>query len=121
MITQAGLTAVTVGGDRDPWRLLEANPGWLHAGRVTLTPPYDAADDPAKVDWDHPLAGYRESVTWRHKPINVPMVNDVVAYARHWKPRPGDLGAAHLRGRHRRQSRSAPRTPASCGAWTSSA
>ncbi|MEV4011781.1 activator-dependent family glycosyltransferase [Nonomuraea angiospora] len=85
-INQAGLTAVPVGSDRDPWRLLEANPGWLDGGHLTVTPPYDVAQQPEKATWDHLLAGYREAVTWWHKLINVPMIPDLVEFARHWRP-----------------------------------
>jgi glycosyltransferase (activator-dependent family) len=86
VINQAGLTAVPVGSDRDPWRLLDANPGWLGDGHLTMNPPYDVPFRPERATWDYLLAGYREAVTWWHKLINVPMIPDLVDFARHWRP-----------------------------------
>jgi glycosyltransferase (activator-dependent family) len=86
-ITQAGLTAVSVGRYRDPARALEATPGWLSAGRAGLPPPYDVAlRRPEDIDWADLRDEFARQVPRWHKLENVPMVPDLVAFAQHWRP-----------------------------------
>ncbi|MFI9841274.1 activator-dependent family glycosyltransferase [Nonomuraea sp. NPDC051941] len=86
VITQAGLTAVPVGSDRDLFQLLEADPESLEEGRSGVPEPYDAAVERAKATWDHLVNGYDVAVTWWHKLENLPMIADLVAFARAWRP-----------------------------------
>nr|WP_225954991.1 activator-dependent family glycosyltransferase [Kibdelosporangium phytohabitans] len=86
VITQAGLTAVPVGRDSDIYRALESAPGEQVSARAGLPRPYDAAVDPALATPEHLRAGYSHHVTWWHKMDNLPMISQLVAYARHWRP-----------------------------------
>jgi glycosyltransferase (activator-dependent family) len=86
-ITQAGLTAVPVGSDRDLWSVLARIPNWLVEGGVGWPTPYDAAERaPEDVTWEYLHSGYEFQVTRWHKTTNVPMTGDLVAFARHWQP-----------------------------------
>jgi glycosyltransferase (activator-dependent family) len=78
MITQAGLTAVPVGHDRDLTMALADRPG--------IPAPYDAYDDPAKATWEYLKPGMREAVLGWHRHGNFPITADLVAFARHWQP-----------------------------------
>ncbi|RKT54698.1 glycosyltransferase (activator-dependent family) [Saccharothrix australiensis] len=85
VITQAGLTAVPVGSDRDPWA--RVSPERIQAARPGLRPPYDAAGTPRdEVAWERLKAGYDREVTWWHKAENVPVIAGLVDFARHWRP-----------------------------------
>ncbi|ALG09445.1 activator-dependent family glycosyltransferase [Kibdelosporangium phytohabitans] len=86
VITQAGLTAVPVGGDREIWRVAERKPAEVEASRAGLPEPYDVADAPEKANWDYLRAGYRTQVTWWHRMKNFPMIAELVSFARHWRP-----------------------------------
>ncbi|WP_062346012.1 activator-dependent family glycosyltransferase [Herbidospora yilanensis] len=94
VVTQAGLTAVPVGGDRDLWQVI---------GRVRNLPrqdrsfsgdrepgypsPYDAFErDPADLTWEDLRDGYERQISGWHKVSNVPMVAGLVDFARRWKP-----------------------------------
>jgi glycosyltransferase (activator-dependent family) len=84
-VTEAGLTAVPVGSDRDPWA--RVTPEQLEATRAGLHPPYDVVDmRPDDITWEHLKAGYDREVTWWHKAENFPIVAELVEFARHWKP-----------------------------------
>ncbi|MFF0744471.1 activator-dependent family glycosyltransferase [Streptomyces sp. NPDC004111] len=86
-ITQAGLTAVPVG--RDHVRLLAGRAvadERAARGRAGIEAPYDAFDDPAKDDWAYLSAGMAETVRGRHHLANFPIVNDLVEFARQWRP-----------------------------------
>jgi glycosyltransferase (activator-dependent family) len=82
-ITQAGLTAVPVGRDRDRWQVA----GQKEELRAGLPAPYDAAvAEPASLDAETLVDGYeRQAVRW-HKLDNFPIIADLVDYARHWQP-----------------------------------
>ncbi|RKT54699.1 activator-dependent family glycosyltransferase [Saccharothrix australiensis] len=84
-VTRAGLTAVPVGRDRDIWQSFETRPAELAALRTALLAPYDAAVEP-DVPWEHLKAAYDYHVTWWHKMDAFPVVGDLVAFARHWRP-----------------------------------
>ncbi|ONI75993.1 glycosyl transferase [Actinosynnema sp. ALI-1.44] len=86
VITQAGLTAVPVGRDSDIHRALETAPGTQVSARAGLPRPYDAAIDPALATPEHLRAGYEYNVTWWHRMDNLPMISQLVAFARHWRP-----------------------------------
>jgi glycosyltransferase (activator-dependent family) len=86
VITQAGLTAVPVGRDHDIHRALETAPDKQVSAREGLPPPYDAAVEPSKATPEHLQSGYDYHVKWWHKMDNLPMVAQLVAYARHWRP-----------------------------------
>jgi len=85
-VTRAGLTAVPVGGDRNLYQVLGRVPNWL--GREKgWPPPYDSAlraDD--QVGWAELVDGYRHQVGRWHKTSNVPMISDLVEFARRWQP-----------------------------------
>ncbi|RKT54691.1 activator-dependent family glycosyltransferase [Saccharothrix australiensis] len=83
-ITLAGLTAVPVGRPgRAAQSAEEPAEGDVDTG---LNPPYDAAEDPAKITWEHLRDGYREDVPWWFTAFTAPILADLVAYARWWRP-----------------------------------
>ncbi|MET9294039.1 activator-dependent family glycosyltransferase [Streptomyces sp. NPDC003077] len=86
-ITRAGLTAVPVGGNRDLWQIMSRDPDWLDDGVAGWPEPYAAADeDEETVTWDRLHAGYARQVTRWHKITNVPLMADLVRFAREWRP-----------------------------------
>ncbi|HWM06978.1 MAG TPA: activator-dependent family glycosyltransferase [Actinophytocola sp.] len=87
-VTQAGLTAVPVGHDRDLWDLLARTGPEHFFGKETGWPaPYEAAEWPAEdVNWEHLRAGYRDVALRWHKTSNLPLIPDLVAFARQWQP-----------------------------------
>ncbi|MFJ5675155.1 activator-dependent family glycosyltransferase [Streptomyces sp. NPDC093097] len=87
-ITQAGLTAVPVGRDRDLWQILSRDPGWLgQADKGGMPLPYDvAARADEDITWEYLSEGYAAQVDRWHKTSNVPMVADLVEFARNWQP-----------------------------------
>ncbi|MET9294035.1 activator-dependent family glycosyltransferase [Streptomyces sp. NPDC003077] len=86
-ITQAGLTAVSVGRLRDPARMMELAPDAHGVGRVGLPEPYDTATRPLEeVTWEPLRDAYTRQVRYWHRPENVPMLADLVEYARAWRP-----------------------------------
>ncbi|WP_327000804.1 activator-dependent family glycosyltransferase [Dactylosporangium sp. NBC_01737] len=86
VITQAGLTAVPVGSDRNPWRITAHRPEVRAEMRVGILSPYDAFDHPEKATWDYLSTGLAEALNSWHKPQNFPIVNDLVDFARAWRP-----------------------------------
>jgi glycosyltransferase (activator-dependent family) len=86
-VTQAGLTAVPLGSNRDLWQILDRFPGWLTDSGVGWPAPYDVAErDPDDVTWAELTSGYERQLTRWHKPTNVPLIADLVTFARHWEP-----------------------------------
>ncbi|MCK7624211.1 activator-dependent family glycosyltransferase [Streptomyces sp. RS10V-4] len=87
-ITQAGLTAVPVGRDRDLWQILSRDPAWLgQSDKGGMPLPYDVADLPdEEITWEYLRDGYAAQVDRWHKTSNVPMVADLVEFARNWQP-----------------------------------
>ncbi|WP_327000798.1 DUF1205 domain-containing protein [Dactylosporangium sp. NBC_01737] len=80
VVTQAGLTAVPVGSDRDLWQIMRRDADWLDGGRVGWPAPYDGSDGDAMIE------GYRLQVNRWHKVSNTPMIADLVGFARSWRP-----------------------------------
>ncbi|CCH33134.1 activator-dependent family glycosyltransferase [Actinosynnema sp. NPDC047251] len=86
-VTRAGLTAVPVGGDLDLWTILNRVGIWLGGKQAGWPAPYDAAESrPEDVTWEHLHDGYANLAIRWHKTSNVPMIPDLVAFARAWKP-----------------------------------
>jgi glycosyltransferase (activator-dependent family) len=85
-ITQAGLTAVPVGSNRNPWRLSENKPEVRARMRVGIAKPYDVAEFPEKATWPYLTEGYAEATKWWHRLSNFPIIADLVDFARHWQP-----------------------------------
>ncbi|RKT54697.1 activator-dependent family glycosyltransferase [Saccharothrix australiensis] len=86
VVTQAGLTAVPVGGDRDIWRLAEHRTRERDATRAGLPAPFDVVDEPDLITWEHLSAGYARQVDWWFRMKSVPLVTELVDYARYWRP-----------------------------------
>ncbi|WIX90467.1 activator-dependent family glycosyltransferase [Amycolatopsis sp. DG1A-15b] len=86
VVTEAGLTAVPVGRDHGLYRVLGIEPEKLAAARAGFPKPYDVVDVPRKRIWTYLNKGYDFAVTWWHKMENVPMINPLVKFARHWQP-----------------------------------
>ncbi|MEU8584211.1 activator-dependent family glycosyltransferase [Streptomyces abikoensis] len=85
-ITQAGLTAVPVGRRGNPFRLLDmVDPQVIADARVGLPTPWDVTEDPARATWAGLLDGYRLAVGSLRED-NFPVIGDLVAYARYWRP-----------------------------------
>jgi glycosyltransferase (activator-dependent family) len=95
-ITGAGLTAVPVGRNHNLWQVQERfmkriaqlhpeiNEDRVRGGKM---PPFDVADDPEDtIEWDYLLSGYKWSVSSWYRMANEPMVADLVAFCRSWKP-----------------------------------
>ncbi|MFE1878081.1 activator-dependent family glycosyltransferase, partial [Streptomyces sp. NPDC059496] len=87
-ITQAGLTAVPVGRDRDLWQLLARDPAWLgDLRRGGMPTPYDATTSPAdEVSWEYLSEGYARQVKRWHMVSNAPMAAPLAEFARSWRP-----------------------------------
>jgi glycosyltransferase (activator-dependent family) len=87
VINRAGLTAVPVGRQgTDNWRrLTEAFPDRAAAERVGLPSPYDAAER-TSVNYPAMRDGYRHVLEVWHKQNNVPLITDLVEFARAWRP-----------------------------------
>ncbi|MEU5553668.1 activator-dependent family glycosyltransferase [Micromonospora sp. NPDC047793] len=78
VITQAGLTAVPVGHDRD------LTPDKEH--RAGIPVPYDAFDDPSKQNWEYLKPGMAATDKWWHRYGNFPIIADLVEFAQRWQP-----------------------------------
>ena len=86
VITQAGLTAVPVGSNRDPWRITANKPDLLAEMRVGHLKPYDAFDTPDKATWEYLKPGMAGAVQGMHRVANFPIIADLVDFARQWQP-----------------------------------
>lgn len=87
VITRSGLTAVPVGTNRDLRQLLARDPNWFRIGLSGMPVPYDVVDWPdERVTWTYLQDGYDIQVPRWHKMCNVPLVPDLVAFARSWQP-----------------------------------
>ncbi len=85
-ITQAGLTAVPVGNDFDKWQFGREYPELLESIRPGLTPPWDVAEDPEGTTWEHTSQSHKAAVEGAHGGEAAAVIDDLVAFARHWKP-----------------------------------
>ncbi|CCH33135.1 activator-dependent family glycosyltransferase [Actinosynnema sp. NPDC047251] len=83
-ITQAGLTAVPVGRDRD-LRMTDSEEA-LQAERPGIPPPYDAFDTPEHATWEYLKPGMAGAADQWHRYGNFPLIPDLVAFARSWQP-----------------------------------
>jgi glycosyltransferase (activator-dependent family) len=87
VITQAGLTAVPVGTNRDLGQILARDANWFRIGLSGMPVPYDSVDWPAEqVTWSYLRDGYDLQVPKWHRMSNVPLVADLVEFARAWRP-----------------------------------
>ncbi|MDI6105160.1 activator-dependent family glycosyltransferase [Actinoplanes sp. NEAU-A12] len=86
VITQAGLTAVPVGRNHDPWRLTALTPDGRAGLRRGIPAPYDVVEDPTAADFAALRTGVAAAVNGWHKAGNVPMVAELVEFARAWEP-----------------------------------
>ncbi|WP_030615986.1 activator-dependent family glycosyltransferase [Streptomyces sclerotialus] len=86
-VTQAGLTAVPVGSDRDLWQVV----GRLKGAGARLAPglaePYDTVERaPEDITLDWLREAYRVRIDAAHKMTNAPLAGALAEYARHWRP-----------------------------------
>nr|AXL06649.1 activator-dependent family glycosyltransferase [uncultured bacterium] len=85
-INRAGLTAVPVGG-RNYGRAADFDDGADGEEDEPGFPrPYDVVDHPERITWEYMKTGYDSHVSWWYKAVNVPMIHQLVVFARHWKP-----------------------------------
>ncbi|MEU4806655.1 activator-dependent family glycosyltransferase [Actinosynnema sp. NPDC023587] len=91
VVVGAGLTAVPVGADHNMARVTkrftgrwfaERHPELYEKVRWGRLPPFDLPDRP---DWDYLVDGY-EQVVPGYRMANEPMVDDLVGFARAWRP-----------------------------------
>ncbi|MER5649373.1 activator-dependent family glycosyltransferase [Streptosporangium sp. NPDC002524] len=84
VITGAGLTAVPVGRDHMLQQLLTHGASFDPDG----PPPFDMAEDrPEKLTWEYLRRGYHEElVPWWWRVVNDPMIGELTAFCRDWKP-----------------------------------
>ncbi|HEY0807138.1 MAG TPA: activator-dependent family glycosyltransferase [Pseudonocardiaceae bacterium] len=87
VITQSGMTAVPVGTNRDLRQILATDANWFRIGLNGMPVPYDIVDWPEqRVTWTYLKDGYDIQVPRWHKMCNVPLVPDLIAFARSWQP-----------------------------------
>ncbi|CCH33137.1 activator-dependent family glycosyltransferase [Actinosynnema sp. NPDC047251] len=89
-ITQAGLTAVPVGRDRDLFQVLRhtgVSEEMMEETRVGLPTPYDCVVPGGEdIGWEEFRDGYALRVTHWHRLDNFPIITGLVEFARAWKP-----------------------------------
>jgi glycosyltransferase (activator-dependent family) len=85
-ITQAGLTAVPLGRDRDPWRVAATAQEEVGDLRGGAAPPYDVFDEPDLARWDYLMPRMADAVRGWHRLTNFPLIADLVEFARQWEP-----------------------------------
>ncbi|EIE98974.1 activator-dependent family glycosyltransferase [Saccharomonospora glauca] len=96
VITGTGLTAVPVGRDHNLWkvssrfltpRFAKANPEAFNRIRGVELPPFHKADEPLEsVDFEYLRSGYSDVLKTWYRIINEPMLDDLVDFARQWRP-----------------------------------
>ncbi|CAL9424874.1 activator-dependent family glycosyltransferase [Nocardiopsis dassonvillei] len=80
----AGLPFTAVGRDHAFWRTMKAFD--LH-DTLDDVPLFGRVTDPyERVPWEYLLEGYRRVVPWWWRMVNDPMVDDLVALCREWRP-----------------------------------
>ncbi|TKK87219.1 activator-dependent family glycosyltransferase [Herbidospora galbida] len=95
-ITRAGLPATAVGADHHLWRVARrfltrrvatTDPVLYEKVRGIRQPPFDVADRPdEEISWEHLRSGYAGIVPSWYRLVNDPMIGDLVALARAWRP-----------------------------------
>ncbi|CCH33138.1 activator-dependent family glycosyltransferase [Actinosynnema sp. NPDC047251] len=86
VITQAGLTAVPLGNDRNPWRITAGDAAKVESMRAGIMAPYDAFDTPEHATWEYLRPGMAGAVEGWHRVSNFPIIADLVAFCRSWQP-----------------------------------
>ncbi|MBP2473499.1 glycosyltransferase (activator-dependent family) [Crossiella equi] len=81
-VTGAGLTAVPVGRDHALYRVT----GMQRSLELDVELFDLAQDRPEELTWDRLRWGHRQVVGWWWRLVNEPMIDDLVAYARCWRP-----------------------------------
>ncbi|TKK79068.1 DUF1205 domain-containing protein [Herbidospora galbida] len=84
VINQAGLTAIPAGANPEPWRVTHLPPEAREEERPGLPAPYDVVD--TDVTWDYLYDGYAGPVVNRYVMESLPMLPDLLEFARAWKP-----------------------------------
>ncbi|WP_444961852.1 activator-dependent family glycosyltransferase [Nocardiopsis sp. M1B1] len=80
----AGLPFTAVGRDHSFWRTMKVFD--LH-DTLDDVPLFGRVTDPyERVPWEYLLEGYRRVVPWWWRMVNDPMVDDLVALCREWRP-----------------------------------
>ncbi|WDZ90837.1 activator-dependent family glycosyltransferase [Nocardiopsis sp. HUAS JQ3] len=80
----AGLPFTAVGRDHSFWRTMKVFD--LH-DTLDDVPLFGRVTDPyERVPWEYLLEGYRRVVPWWWRMVNDPMVDDLVALCRDWRP-----------------------------------
>ncbi|QUX29334.1 activator-dependent family glycosyltransferase [Nocardiopsis akebiae] len=80
----AGLPFAAVGRDHSFWRTMKVFD--LH-DTLDDVPLFGRVTDPyERVPWEYLLEGYRRVVPWWWRMVNDPMVDDLVALCRQWRP-----------------------------------
>ncbi|GHC96420.1 glycosyl transferase [Nocardiopsis terrae] len=86
-ITSTGLPAVPVGRDHGISRVLAAFPRLREKIGEGKLPPFDRADAPDEdLTWDYLRSGFDDVVLSWFRIMNDPMVEDLVGFARSWRP-----------------------------------
>ncbi|WP_017587969.1 activator-dependent family glycosyltransferase [Nocardiopsis ganjiahuensis] len=84
VVTGAGLPFAPVGRDHRFWRTMSALD--LH-DTLDDVPLFGRVTDPFdQVPWEYLLEGYRRVVPWWWRMVNDPMLDDLVALCRSWRP-----------------------------------
>ncbi|MFI6507762.1 activator-dependent family glycosyltransferase [Streptosporangium sp. NPDC050855] len=86
VITGAGLTAVPVGTDHILHRLVGRTKD--QPASASRQPSYDPAENrPEVLTWEYLKNGYGgQFVPWWARVVNDPMIGELTAFCRHWKP-----------------------------------
>ncbi|MGW2257225.1 activator-dependent family glycosyltransferase [Streptomyces sp. NPDC001780] len=96
VITRTGLTAVPVGTDHTLWRIsdrfltrrfAEVNPMAHQRIRGVDLPPFARSEESAEsTGWEYLRSGYEDILRSWYKIINDPLTEDLVGFARQWRP-----------------------------------
>ena len=80
-----GLPYTSVGRDHGFWRIMRLS---RPAGAPSVDVPlFQGLEEPfEEISWDRLLGGYREVVPWWWRTVNDPMLEDLVALCRRWRP-----------------------------------
>jgi glycosyltransferase (activator-dependent family) len=96
LVTGAGLPAVSVGPDNNLWRtanrflterVARTSPDTYRKVRAIRQPPFDVAGDPPEsITYGYLLAGYTDIVPSWYRTVSDPMLDELVALSRSWRP-----------------------------------